>query len=371
MTKQHHHSQCDNTESRLSWEPLPCPWYLPSIKQYRFQIEGSCLGHEITTHGRDGNIVFGIFLAIVTVCAAIGMIYMLTQSFFWMIVVGIPLIGITALVAWFQLRYIPHFDLPGRFFYRGIDRFETKHGQFDQLPFDQIQLLQIVPTGKKEHCQLVALLKDGSRKLLIHGSYRRILELTIWENQKGIAVISSKPSPCFLNAVAPIRDGAMFPLEYTPASEKSKASSYKPSPGISLIGADDLAIFNREYLAHGFEYAARWADAYSKGTLFKAFPVCLDIAMFEKWPERLKQAGIQTELRPDDLYECIGRSLQADCRFDGMSLRVEFNGWPVCLLLFIKLVFPDSGKVEACFYSENDKLLEALTNAQLEEDSQL
>jgi len=356
----------DNPDPRLSWEPLPCPWYLPSVKQYRFQIGGSSLGYKITTYRySDGNILFNA----ASVMIAAGTVYGFTQSILWSVAIGIPLLVFITAFSWIQLRYMPHFDLPGRFFYRGIDRFEFKHGQFDQLPFDQIQALQIVSTGKKEHCQVIALLKDGSRKLLIHGAYRRILALIVFENREGKAVVSSEPSPCFLNAAAPIRDGAMFPLEYTPASQKMQTVSYKPSPGISLFAADDLAAFNRESLAHGFENAVRWADVCSKGTGFKAFPVCPDISMLEKWPERLNLAGIKTHMRMDDLYECISRSLLAGCRFDGMILTVEFNGYPVCLLLFIKLVFPDSGKVEACFYSENTELLEALKHAGLEEKS--
>lgn len=355
MTKQHHHSQCDNTESRLSWEPLPCPWYWPSLRSYRFRLDllrGRSVGEPCVVWGMEAIFFLGGIVAMTG--------FFLLGKFTSGAVTGI-LLTLAVMCRWaVQMRYRPciYWEETG-YFYLGKN----------PLPIDRIQLLQIVPTGKKKHCQVIALLKDGSRKLLIHGEYRHILALTFLDKDRKAAV-SSPSSRCFLDAVAPIRDGAMFPPEYVPPSPKARSVSYKPSPGISLIGADDLAIFNREYLAHGFEYAARWTNAYSKGTpLFKAFPVCLDIAMFEKWPERLKQAGIQTELRPDDLYECIDRSWQSDCLFDGMNLTVKFNGWPVCLLLFIKLVFPDSGKVKACFYSEDTELLAALKNARLEEKS--
>ncbi len=41
---------------------------------------------------------------------------------------------------------------------------------------------------------------------------------------------------------------------------------------------------------------------------------------------------------------------------------------PVCLLCFIKVPFPDSGKINVCFYCENEKLLEALKHAGLDKE---
>ena len=235
------------------------------------------------------------------------------------------------------------------------------------LPFDRIQLLQIVPTGKKKHCQVIALLKDGSRKLLVHGEYRHILALTFLDKDRKVAA-SSPSSHFFLDAVAPIRDGAMFPPEYVPPSPNARSVSYKPSPGISLIGADDLATFNREYTTHGYNEAILWADAYSKGSGFKPLPLNLFITVLESLPERLNRAGIKTAVRVDDFYECCGRSIDTGCCFDGLNLTVEFDGYPVCLLCFIKVPFPDSGKIEACFYCENAKLLEALKHAGLDKE---
>ena len=80
----------------------------------------------------------------------------------------------------------------------------------------------------------------------------------------------------------------------------------------------------------------------------------------------MNAAGIQTSVRVEDFYECSGRSIETGCCFDGLNLTVEFDGYPVCLLCFIKVPFPDSGKIEACFYCENEKLLEALKHAGLE-----
>ena len=145
-------------------------------------------------------------------------------------------------------------------------------------------------------------------------------------------------------------------------------TSYQPPDGVTLIDADNLATFNREYTAHGFDEAIRWADAYSKGAGFKPFPMQIHIDFFEFWPERLNAVGIKTTVRIEDFYECCGRSIEADCCFDGLNLTVEFNGATVCLLCFIKVIFPDSGKIEACFYCENKKLLDVLKHAGLEEE---
>ena len=107
----------DNPDPRLSWEPLPCPWYLPSVKQYRFQIGGSSLGYKITTYRySDGNILFNA----ASVMIAAGTVYGFTQSILWSVAIGIPLLVFITAFSWIQLRYMPHFDLPGRFFYRGI-----------------------------------------------------------------------------------------------------------------------------------------------------------------------------------------------------------------------------------------------------------
>lgn len=144
----------------------------------------------------------------------------------------------------------------------------------------------------------------------------------------------------------PIRDGAVFPLEYTLTTQKARTVSYKPSPEVSLCAADDLAAFNRKSLAHGFKNAVHWAEACSKGTGFKACPACPDISMLEKWSEHLSPAGIIPVCGWIFILGCISRSLQADCRFDSINLTVEFNGYPVCLLLFVKQKFPDSGKEE-------------------------
>ena len=352
MTNQHHHSQCDNTESRLSWEPLPCPWYWPSLRGYRFSLDllrGRSVGEPCVVRGEAIFILGGIvsmtgffFLEEFTSGAVTGILLTLAVMCRWVV----------------QMHYRPciYWEETG-YFYLGKN----------PLPFDRIQLLQIVPTGKKKHCQVIALLKDGSRKLLVHGEYRHILALTFLDKDRKVAA-SSPSSHFFLDAVAPIRDGAMFPPEYVPPSPNARSVSYKPSPGISLIGADDLATFNREYTTHGYNEAILWADAYSKGSGFKPLPLNLFITVLESLPERLNRAGIKTAVRVDDFYECCGRSIDTGCCFDGLNLTVEFDGYPVCLLCFIKVPFPDSGKIEACFYCENAKLLEALKHAGLDKE---
>ena len=148
----------------------------------------------------------------------------------------------------------------------------------------------------------------------------------------------------------------------------STGISYQLPDGVTFVADDDLATFNREYTAHGFNEAILWADAYSKGTGFKPLPLNLIITTLESWPSRLNAAGIQTSVRVEDFYECCGRSIETGCCFDGLNLTVEFDGYPVCLLCFIKVPFPDSGKIEACFYCENEKLLEVLKHAGLDKE---
>lgn len=353
MTNQHHHSQCDNTESRLSWEPLPCPWYWPSLRGYRFRLDllrGRSIGEPCVVRGVEAIFILGGIVAMTG--------FFFLEEFTSGAVTGI-LLTLAVMCRWVvQMHYRPciYWEETG-YFYLGKN----------PLPFDRIQLLQIVPTGKKKHCQVIALLKDGSRKLLIHGEYRHILALTFLDKDRKVAA-SSPSSHFFLDAVAPIRDGAMFPPEYVPPSPNARSVSYKPSPGISLIGSDDLATFNREYTTHGYNEAILWADAYSKGSGFKPLPLNLFITVLESLPERLNAAGIKTTVRVDDFYECCGRSIDTGCCFDGLNLTVEFDGYPVCLLCFIKVPFPDSGKIEACFYCENAKLLEALKHAGLDKE---
>ena len=137
--------------------------------------------------------------------------------------------------------------------------------------------------------------------------------------------------------------------------------SYQLPDGVTFVADDDLATF-----AHGFNEAILWADAYSKGTGFKPLPLNLIITTLESLPSRLNAAGIQTSVRVEDFDECCVRSIDSGCCFTGLNLTVEFDGYPVCLLCFIKVPFPDSGKIEACFYCENEKLLEALKHAGLE-----
>lgn len=148
----------------------------------------------------------------------------------------------------------------------------------------------------------------------------------------------------------------------------STGISYQLPDGVTFVAADDLATFNREYTAHGFNEAILWADAYSKGTGFKPLPLNLIITTLESWPARLNRAGIKTAVRVEDFDECCVRSIDTGCCFDGLNLTVEFDGYPVCLLCFIKVPFPDSGKIEACFYCENAKLLEALKHAGLDKE---
>ena len=353
MTNQHHHSQCDNTESRLSWEPLPCPWYWPSLRGYRFRLDllrGRSVGEPCVVRGVEAIFILGGIVAMTG--------FFFLEEFTSGAVTGI-LLTLAVMCRWVvQMHYRPciYWEETG-YFYLGKN----------PLPFDRIQLLQIVPTGKKKHCQVIALLKDGSRKLLIHGEYRHILALTFLDKDRKVAA-SSPSSHFFLDAVAPIRDGAMFPPEYVPPSPNARSVSYKPSPGISLIGSDDLATFNREYTTHGYNEAILRADAYSKGSGFKPLPLNLFITVLESLPERLNRAGIKTAVCVDDFYECCGRSIDTGCCFDGLNLTVEFDGYPVCLLCFIKVPFPDSGKIEACFYCENAKLLEALKHAGLDKE---
>ena len=130
----------------------------------------------------------------------------------------------------------------------------------------------------------------------------------------------------------------------------------------------DLATFNREYTAHGFNEAILWADAYSKGTGFKPLPLNLIITTLESWPSRLNAAGIQTTVRVEDFDECCVRSIDSGCCFTGLNLTVEFDGYPVCLLCFIKVPFLNSRKINVCFYCENEKLLEALKHAGLDKE---
>jgi|GEM_PF-6995288 hypothetical protein len=150
--------------------------------------------------------------------------------------------------------------------------------------------------------------------------------------------------------------------------EYSVGISYQPPDGVTLVDADDLATFNREYTAHDFDEVIHWADAYSKGTGFKPFQVYIRIDFFEFWPERLNAAGIKTTVRIEDFYECCRRSIDAGGCFDGLNLTIEFYGYPVCLLCLIKVPFPNSGKIEAYFYCENEKLLETLKHAGLNEE---
>lgn len=353
MTTRHHHSQCDNTESRLSWEPLPCPWYWPSLRGYRFRLDllrGRSVGEPCVVRGVEAIFILG---GIVVMTG-----FFFLEKFTSGAVTGI-LLTMTVMCRWVvQMHYRPciYWEKTG-YFYLGKN----------PLPFDRIQLLQIVPTGKKKHCQVIALLKDGSRKLLIHGEYRHILALTFLDKDRKAAA-SSPSSLFFLDAVAPIRDGAMFPPEYVPPSPNAQSVSYKPSPGISLIGADDLATFNREYTARGFNEAILWADAYSKGSGFKPLPLNLFITVLESLPERLNRAGIKTAVRVDDFDECCVRSIDSGCCFTGLNLTVEFDGHPVCLLCFIKVPFLYARKIKACFYCENEKLLEALKHAGLDKE---
>lgn len=136
--------------------------------------------------------------------------------------------------------------------------------------------------------------------------------------------------------------------------------------GVAFVAADDLAVFNREYAAHGLEAAIHRADAYSKGTGFKPFQVSVCRDLFESWPKRLNAAGIKTAVRIEDFHECCRRSVHAGCRFDGLNLTVEFHGVPTCLLCLLKVPFSDSARIEACFCCENEKLLEVLKHAGLE-----
>lgn len=147
--------------------------------------------------------------------------------------------------------------------------------------------------------------------------------------------------------------------------------SYQLPDGVSLVAADDLAIFNRECAAHGFEEAIHWADTYSKGSGFKPFQVYIRKDLFELWPKRLNTAGIKTTVRIEDFYECCGRSIHGGYRFDGLILTAEFQGNLFCLLCFLKVPFPDSTMIETCFYCENEKLLEALKHAGLENEAAL
>ncbi len=357
----------DVIRKQVSWTPLPCPWYLPSIRNYKFTFCHSILGYEIKTSGAFRSGWPMEFTFCVGAIAALLFFLLFPEK-------NIGLAAtILLILAWFchgmvLMRYRPHFDLPKRYFYRGIDRFNCHWGQFDQLLFTEIHALQIVPSGKKSHCQLVAVLQNGSRKLLIHGDYYTLLTYMIYENVKGRAVFPQEPSPCFLNAVAPIWDGAMFPLKYISPTETISESEYQPPTGVALVSSDDLATFNREYTAHGFNEAILWADAYSKGTGFKPLPLNLIITTLESWPSRLNAAGIQTSVRVEDFYECCGRSIETGCCFDGLNLTVEFDGYPVCLLCFIKVPFLNSRKINACFYCENEKLLEALKHAGLDKE---
>ena len=41
----------DVIRKQVSWTPLPCPWYLPSIRNYKFTFCHSILGYEIKTSG--------------------------------------------------------------------------------------------------------------------------------------------------------------------------------------------------------------------------------------------------------------------------------------------------------------------------------
>ncbi len=337
-------------------EPLPCPWYVPSLKVYGFVIQHSCLGDEIATvrsHSRNlpGEIALCLFILLPLGLFA----FFPGQLWAGGVCLGLFLL-IYALVMAVQIRYKPHFDLPKCGLYRGINRFDCPKGQFDPLLFDDIRALQIVPTGKKRHCQLVALRKDGSRKLLLHGDYYQLLRFMIYDNVKGRAVFPAKPPPCFLNAVAPIWDGAQFPLGYTPDPEPVEQEPYLPPTGVNLFAPEELEQFNRNYEEHGFD---DWAA-------LSPLPLYLRIDAFETWPIKLAAAGIKTTVDTIDLYLGCGRSLDTT-GFDGLKLSVEFHGKFHSLSLFMKSPFPDSGKVEACFYSENTELLAALKNAGLEE----
>ncbi len=358
----------DKLKTEVSWEPLPCPWYVPSMKIYGFAILHSCLGHEINTIRQSScNLMEGIVWCLVIILPlGLGVLF---PEQFWVggVCLGVLLFACVLMIA-VQIRYKPHFDLPKRFFYRGINRFDCKRGQFDQLSFDEIHALQIVPIGKKEHCQLVAVLHDGSRKLLIHGGYRQLLGVTVYDNVKGKAEFSKKPSPCFLNAVAPIWDDAQFPLPYTPVPEPVAQESYQPPDGVILCEPEDLKQFNRGFKEQGYYGAISWADAKNKGTGFQPLPLYLLMDAFEVWPEKLYAAGVKTTVQTDDLYECCGRSLDTN-HFDGLNLTVEFENNIYSLLLFLKLPFADSGKVEAFFYSENPELLKALKSAGLEDSA--
>lgn len=148
----------------------------------------------------------------------------------------------------------------------------------------------------------------------------------------------------------------------------STGISYQLPDGVTFVADEDLETFNREYEAHGLKSAIFWANTYSKGTGFKPFQMSIGKDLFESWPERLNRAGIKTAVRVEDFYECCRRSIDSGCCFDGLNLTVEFYGHPVCLLCFIKVPFPDSGKIEACFYCENAKLLEALKHAGLDKE---
>ena len=148
----------------------------------------------------------------------------------------------------------------------------------------------------------------------------------------------------------------------------STGISYQLPDGVTFVADDDLATFNREYTAHGFNEAILWADAYSKGTGFKPLPLNLIITTLESWPARLNAAGIQTSVRVEDFDECCVRSIDSGWCFTGLNLTVEFDGYPVCLLCFIKVPFLNSRKINVCFYCENEKLLEALKHAGLDKE---
>ena len=148
----------------------------------------------------------------------------------------------------------------------------------------------------------------------------------------------------------------------------STGISYQLPDGVTFVADDDLATFNREYTAHGFNEAILWADAYSKGTGFKPLPLNLIITTLESLPERLNRAGIKTAVCVEDFDECCVRSIDSGCCFTGLNLTVEFDGHPVCLLCFIKVPFLYARKINACFYCENEKLLEALKHAGLDKE---
>ncbi len=329
---------------------------------YGFRIQHSLLsGHEIETiRVRTGNWAEQLAFCLL-VLLPLGLV-LLFPGQLWIGGTCLALLLPACFLSFaLQIRYKPHFDLPKRFFYRGIDRFDCSRGQFDRMQFEAIRALQIIPTGKKEHCQLVALLHDGSRKLLLHGEYRSLLRAMIYENIEGKAVFPSKPSPCFLNAVAPIWDGAQFPLPYTPAPAPVRQEPYLPPNGIRLFAPEELEKFNRGYKEQGYYGAIAWTDAG-----FQPLPLHLCLDTFEDWPEKLHKAGIKTTVRTADFGACCERSFDAE-HFDGFRLDVEFEGNPHVLLFFLKLPFKDSARVEAFFYAENTELLHTLKHAGLEE----